>query len=276
MCKWKLHKSTVNPSPTRRALFSTEKAFIKCAPIPYKTNAILEAITKVKMFMSSHDKKTVVAIDSYKMATSISAFTILIYIYLKQTKLIYLAFIIIISIMELQLLLQLIGRIIVTAKNIYRSFFSLDSFKRYILITQIGYFLVMACTCILYSNKISNIWYLVVTTLLFELIELIVFICVVILLLVFCLAWLGEFFVRLMKCKLHFRGYKTIDVSMFSYQSKGTDEDVCIICQGTLIDGDKVCQLCCGCKVEYHKECLLSWYNKNNSCPICKQIVPIR
>ena len=48
----------------------------------------------------------------------------------------------------------------------------------------------------------------------------------------------------------------------------------CLICLDDLDEElGNLLQIDCGCKIKYHKECLLKWLRYKKKCPICKQDV---
>merc|ERR1719261_815830 len=47
-----------------------------------------------------------------------------------------------------------------------------------------------------------------------------------------------------------------------------TEEEVCVVCQESLPLGSKAKVMPCGHK--FHDDCLTSWVEKSNSCPVCR------
>lgn len=46
------------------------------------------------------------------------------------------------------------------------------------------------------------------------------------------------------------------------------EEELCVVCQETLVAGSKAKTMPCGHK--FHDDCLVSWVTKSNSCPTCR------
>lgn len=55
------------------------------------------------------------------------------------------------------------------------------------------------------------------------------------------------------------------------YVKKNEEGDLCTICYCNFEEGEEALEL--PCKHIYHPECIKTWLDKNDKCPVCKQCV---
>ena len=54
-----------------------------------------------------------------------------------------------------------------------------------------------------------------------------------------------------------------------------THQQECAICQEDFEDASIVCQLPCHIKHIFHAKCVKAWILRQNSCPLCKEKIPV-
>eukprot|EP00826_Nyctotherus_ovalis_P055039 TRINITY_DN7280_c0_g1_i20.p2 TRINITY_DN7280_c0_g1~~TRINITY_DN7280_c0_g1_i20.p2 ORF type:complete len:191 (-),score=34.73 TRINITY_DN7280_c0_g1_i20:164-736(-) len=55
-----------------------------------------------------------------------------------------------------------------------------------------------------------------------------------------------------------------------------SSSDLCIICMRNYAEDDKVILMPCDPRHCFHEECILTWLEQNNTCPICKSEITIK
>lgn len=48
------------------------------------------------------------------------------------------------------------------------------------------------------------------------------------------------------------------------------NSDICVICMRNYTDEEKVIHMPCDSRHYFHEECIMTWLEQNNMCPICK------
>ena len=56
-----------------------------------------------------------------------------------------------------------------------------------------------------------------------------------------------------------------------SFYEKNNENDICSICLENFIKKDKIITL--GCDHYYHVECITNWLKKDETCPLCREIL---
>jgi hypothetical protein len=54
----------------------------------------------------------------------------------------------------------------------------------------------------------------------------------------------------------------------------GRFEEECSICQEIMMEGNVVLKL--SCRHAYHTECVQTWLERHNTCPLCRNEMPVR
>jgi hypothetical protein len=54
----------------------------------------------------------------------------------------------------------------------------------------------------------------------------------------------------------------------------GRFEEECSICQEIMMEGNIVLKL--SCRHAYHTECVQTWLERHNTCPLCRNEMPVR
>lgn len=64
------------------------------------------------------------------------------------------------------------------------------------------------------------------------------------------------------------RHIQTENYTPTTTSSLNEESDICVICQGEFEYGESIGGLHCGHK--YHEQCIKTWLQQMNNCPICK------
>jgi E3 ubiquitin-protein ligase DOA10 len=51
------------------------------------------------------------------------------------------------------------------------------------------------------------------------------------------------------------------------------NEDQCAICLGEYTEESEVTPLPCDYRHYFHTQCIESWFERNNTCPLCKKVI---
>ena len=98
-----------------------------------------------------------------------------------------------------------------------------------------------------------------------------------------CLAiiicYIIEFIYRMLLCRMRLslekHGKERVKITIYQLDANEITP-VCIICQNGIGPTDKLCYLCCECKADYHRDCIVSWYELNHFCPLCMKYANIK
>ena len=266
-------------SPTQRHLIIKEKAYIQYVAAPYKSLKILQTLYNVRIInhrLLFESKTGNIFYNLFKLIFSLSTFFTLLGIYLRANE-VYLSVVAFTGLIKLQLVFVVVSRMIVNCRKESSSFFNSELVSKYLVAVQITFFIANVVVCLMYSyNKpIKYIWVLALFDLLLEGIELVIFLILMSVSIGFACAITAELLCRLFSCKISCRRTQQITVTLFPHDSSTTQVN-CIVCQESIIGGDRICIFNCGCKAEYHKLCIVAWYDKMRKCPSCKSPTTIK
>ena len=266
-------------SPTRRELIVKEKAYVQYVAEPYKSFKLLQALQNVRIVnhrLLFESKTGNLFYNLFKLIFSMATLFTLLGIYLNTTQ-VYLSTVAFTGLIETQLIFVLLSRMIVNCRKESGSFFNSEFVSRYLVAVQITFFISNVVVCLMYSyNKpVRYIWVLALFDLLLEGIELVIFMIMMGVSIGFAFALTGEFLCRLFRCKIKCQKQQQITVTVYPHDSS-TAQLNCIVCQEAIVEGDRICLFNCGCKAEYHKVCIVAWYDKMRKCPSCKTPTTIK